>query len=116
MKWPASPSAAQSSVKKKKSPQELACDIVEGERAAQLQMSAHSAKEKTKRELIKWEAAYNTALEIERLRLKHQAEESANQWAHELMLVDRQIQLEKLRAGVGSTSSTPPVIDPVLLG
>lgn len=116
VKRPASPSAGKSSVKKKRTPQELARDIVEGERAARLQMSAHSAKEKTKRELIKREAAHNTALEIEQLRLKHQVEEGARQRAHDLMMIDRQIQLEELRARVGSTTIPipAPVFDPQL--
>ncbi|KIM56220.1 hypothetical protein SCLCIDRAFT_133132, partial [Scleroderma citrinum Foug A] len=93
---PASPSIGQSSVKKKKTPQELAHELVEGEHAARLQMTLYTSKEKTKRELIKREAACNTALEIERLHLKHQQKEADCQQAHELMMMDRQIKLEQL--------------------
>lgn len=69
---------------------------MEGEHAARLQMILYTSKEKTKRELIKREAACNTALEIERLHLKHQQKEADCQRAHELMMMDRQIKLEQL--------------------
>ncbi|KAI6005204.1 hypothetical protein F5J12DRAFT_893277 [Pisolithus orientalis] len=57
VKHPASPCTDHSSVKRKKTPQELACEIVEGEHAAQLQMSLNSAKEMTGWGHIKREAA-----------------------------------------------------------
>ncbi|KAI5982852.1 hypothetical protein F5J12DRAFT_899986 [Pisolithus orientalis] len=57
VKHPASPCTGYSSVKRKMTPQELACEIVEGECAAQLQMSLNSAKEKTRQECVKGEAA-----------------------------------------------------------
>ena len=114
LKCPASPSIGQSSVKKKKTPQELARELVEGECAARLQMTLHTSKEKTKRELIKREAARNTALEIKRLRLKHKQKEADCQRAHELLMMDRQIRLEQLQAGIGSTSMPPFALDPQL--
>ncbi|KAI5994283.1 hypothetical protein F5J12DRAFT_785843 [Pisolithus orientalis] len=75
VKHPASPCTGHSSVKRKKTTQELAHEIVEGEHAAQLQISLNSAKEKTRWECIKRETAQEMALEIEQLCLKHQQEE-----------------------------------------
>lgn len=85
---------------------------MEAERAAQMEMSHLNAKERTAREVIKRQAAQETALKIEQLCLKYQQEESAHQRAHELMMLDRQLQLEQLKMGI----RPGPVIDPQLEG
>ena len=88
------------SAKKRKTLQDHARDIVEAERAARLEITRFAAKEKTAREAIKRQAAQDTALEIERLRLEFQREEGARQRAHELAILERQIQLERIKSNI----------------
>ncbi|KAI6011736.1 hypothetical protein EDC04DRAFT_2609790 [Pisolithus marmoratus] len=116
LKHAASPTVTPSQplVKKKKTPQELAHDIVEGERAAHMEMNLVNAKERTKQEHIKRQAACETALEVEQLCLQHQQEEAACQHAHELTMMERQIYLEQLKAGIDPGPGM--VVDPALQG
>lgn len=73
------------------------------------------AREKTARKKLKHQTLANTELQ----RLQFQREEGEKQRAHEIMMMDRQIELERLRAVVGGFIS-PPIqnsqIDPSLGG
>jgi hypothetical protein len=84
-------------------------------RVTRVKIAELQAKEKTAREKVKRQTAAN----IEFQRLQFQREEGEKQRAHEVMMMDRQIELERLRAIVEGLIS-PPIqnsqIDPSLNG
>jgi hypothetical protein len=84
-------------------------------RVTRIKIAEVQAKEKTAREKLKRQTLAN----IELQRLKFQREEGEKQRAHEVMMMDRQIELERLRAMVGGLIP-PPIqnsqIDPSLGG
>jgi len=90
-------------------------DESEHMRATRIKIVEVQAKEKTAREKVKRE----TLAEIELERLRFQREEGEKQHAHEVMMMDRQIELERLRTIAGG-HIPPPIpnlaIDPYLRG
>jgi hypothetical protein len=84
-------------------------------RVTRIKIAEFQAKEKTARDKVKRQTLAN----IELQRLQFQREEGEKQRAHEVMMMDRQIELERLRAIVGGFIS-PPIqnsqIDPSLDG
>ncbi|KIK92118.1 hypothetical protein PAXRUDRAFT_13422 [Paxillus rubicundulus Ve08.2h10] len=103
-----SPAVTQSS-KKHKTPQDLVKEVADTECEARLMHEMH-ARECTTRERVKCQAAHDTAVAVEGMHLKSQAEQVAMQWAHELLMLEKQIELAHLHSGY-STS-----IDPHLQG
>jgi len=85
---------------RKKTAADLAREVADAERQARLHMTHINAKERTAREQIKQKSARKSALELEELRLRHQQEEGERQRAHELKMLERQIELERIRAGM----------------
>lgn len=84
-------------------------------RLTRVKLAEIHAKEKTAREKVKRQAF--AEVEVERLRF--QREEGEKQRAHEVMMMDRQIELERLRAIAGGHISPPILnsdIDPTLQG
>ncbi|KAI6103724.1 hypothetical protein EDD16DRAFT_1752153 [Pisolithus croceorrhizus] len=105
----ASDSPVVRSAKKCKGPQDFVADMAEAECQAHLQMNKTNAKFHIEREKIKWEAAHDTAITVECMCLEAQAEQAAAQHAHELLMMEKQIELARLCAGYPA-----PVIDPNL--
>ena len=85
--------AVSQSAKKRKTPQELIKEVADAEREVRLAMNQSNAQQCTAREQIKRQAARDTAVELESMRLKAQREEGAAQRAHELAMMERQIEL-----------------------
>ncbi|KIJ05172.1 hypothetical protein PAXINDRAFT_21546 [Paxillus involutus ATCC 200175] len=102
------------SVKKRKTAQDLVKEVADAERQARLAMNATNAKERTAREQIKRQSAHDTAIAVEHLRVKAQQEQAAAQHAHELCMMDKQIELARLQRG-GYQGALGP-IDPQLQG
>jgi hypothetical protein len=98
--------------KKCKTPQDLIKEVADAEREVRLAMNQSNAQQRTAHEQIKHQAARDTAVELECMRLKAQREEGAAQCAHELAMMEKQIELTQLQHGglVGSSA----VIDPRL--
>lgn len=105
----ASDSPVVRSAKKHKGPQDFVADMAEAECQAHLQMNKTNAKLCIEKERIKREAAHDTAITVECMHLEAQAEQAAAQRAHELLMMEKQIELARLRAGY-----PVPVIDPNL--
>ena len=91
--------ATSSSAKKRKTPQDFMKEVADAEREARLVISAATAKEKTERERIKRQTAHNTAITVEQMRIEAQEKQAIAAHAHELMMMDRQIELARLHAG-----------------
>ncbi|KAF9232196.1 hypothetical protein BU15DRAFT_81515 [Melanogaster broomeanus] len=102
------------SAKKRKTPQDLVKEVADAERQARLTMNETNAKERTVREQIKRQSAHDTALAVERLRLKVQQEQAMAQRAHELLMIDKQIELARLQHG--GSLGVLGTIDPQLRG
>lgn len=100
---------------KRKTISDMVRDESEHIRVTRIKIAEVQAKEKTAREKLKRQTLAN----IELQRLKFQREEGEKQRAHEVMMMDRQIELERLRAMVGGLIP-PPIqnsqIDPSLGG
>jgi hypothetical protein len=82
-------------------------------RLTRIKLAEIHATEKTAREKVKRQ----TFADVEVERLRFQREEGEKQRAHELMMMDRQIELERLRAISGGHISPPILnsnIDPIL--
>ncbi|KAF9236935.1 hypothetical protein BU15DRAFT_76423 [Melanogaster broomeanus] len=101
-----------SSVKKCRTPQDFMKEVADAEHEACLAISAVAAKEKTECEWIKRQTAYNTAVAVEQMRIEAQEKQAAATRAHELLMLDRQIELARLHAG----HPLPSSIDPRLQG
>ena len=111
-KWAADTQATSSSVKKRKTPQDFMKEVADAEREARLVISAAAAKEKTEHERIKHQTAHNTAITVKQMHIEAQEKQAIAARAHELMMMDRQIELAHLHAG-----HAPLVpIDPQLQG
>ncbi|KAF8442020.1 hypothetical protein L210DRAFT_987512 [Boletus edulis BED1] len=91
--------ATLSSVKKRKTPQDFMKEMADAECEARLLTSAATAKEKTKRERIKRQTAHDTAITVEQMRIEAQEKQAIAARAHELMMMDRQIELARIHAG-----------------
>ncbi|KAI6127908.1 hypothetical protein EDD16DRAFT_1516527 [Pisolithus croceorrhizus] len=102
------------SVKKHKTPQDLIKEVAHAEQEVQVSMNESNAQEKTAYEQIKCKAAHDTTVELESMQLRVQQEEAAAQHAHELAMMDKQIQLALLQWG--GQVGTSVVIDPQLQG
>ncbi|KAI5999228.1 hypothetical protein EDD15DRAFT_2363296 [Pisolithus albus] len=107
-------SSVSQSAKKRKTPQDLIKEVAHAEREVRVSMNEINAREKTARERIKRKVAHDTAVELETMRLRVQREEAAAQRAHELAMMDKQIQLALLQQG--RQVGTLGVIDPQLRG
>ncbi|KAI6000094.1 hypothetical protein EDD15DRAFT_2193544 [Pisolithus albus] len=107
-------SSVSQSAKKHKTPQDFIKEVAHAEREVQVSMNEINAREKTARERIKRKVAHDTAVELETMRLRVQREEAAAQRAHELAMMDKQIQLALLQQG--GQVGTLGVIDPQLRG
>ncbi|KAH7911006.1 hypothetical protein BJ138DRAFT_1101375 [Hygrophoropsis aurantiaca] len=110
----AAPTPTKSATKKRQTPQDFVKDVADAEREARLRMTEINAKERTAREEIKRRTAHNTALEVERLRLKYQHNEMMEnrsqaiaQREHERIMIEKQIELERVRAGFTGGSLDP---------
>src|SRR6267154_579216 len=90
------PTHNKSASKKRKSVHDMAREVADAEREARLLMNETNAKERTAREQIKRRSAFDTALAVERMRV----EQAAAQRAHELVMIEKQIELERIRAGI----------------
>jgi hypothetical protein len=98
---------------KRKSISDMVHDQGELIRVTRVKIAEVQAKEKTEREKVKRQAV--TELELEHLRF--QREEGEKQRAHEVMMMDRQIELERFRAmmaGHIGPSTSNANIDPLL--
>jgi len=96
--------------KKRKSPQDLVREVADAECQARLIMNETNAKECTAREQIKRQSAHDTAIAVEQMRIKAQEEQAAAQRAHDLLMMEKQIELARLN------SRFPVPIDPRLQG
>ena len=86
--------------------------MADAERKVRLAMNQSNAQQRMAREQIKRQAARDTAVELESMRLKAQREEGAAQRAHELAMMERQIELTRLQHG--GLVGPPAIIDPRL--
>ncbi|KAF9230751.1 hypothetical protein BU15DRAFT_83237 [Melanogaster broomeanus] len=98
--------------KKRNTPQDLVREVADADRKARLIMNETNAKERTAREQIKCQTAYDTAIAVEQLRIKAQAEQAAAQREHDILMMERQIELARLHARY----PTGATIDPQLQG
>ncbi|KIJ61907.1 hypothetical protein HYDPIDRAFT_169487 [Hydnomerulius pinastri MD-312] len=103
---------ASRSVKKRRTPQDLVKEVADAERETRLAMSTANARERTEREWIKRQSAHDTAIMVERMRLEAQEKQATASRAHDLMMMDRQIELAHINAGYPA----PGPIDPRLQG
>ncbi|KAF8835212.1 hypothetical protein BDN67DRAFT_1015742 [Paxillus ammoniavirescens] len=103
------------SVKKQKTAQDFVREVADAERQARLAMNVTNAKEHTAHEQIKCQSAHDTAIAVEHLRVKAQQEQAAAQHAHELHMMDKQIELARLQHGGYPGPQVGP-IDPQLQG
>lgn len=87
--------------KRKASIMDQITDATSALRDSQIKIAKTNAEEKTtralKREKLKRQGQFN----IELARMNHQVREAAAQRAHEVFMMDRQIQLESIKAGLG---------------
>ncbi|KAJ8580321.1 hypothetical protein M405DRAFT_834492, partial [Rhizopogon salebrosus TDB-379] len=90
------PTYAKSASKKHKSMHDMAREVADAEHEACLRMNETNAKEHTAREQIKRRSAHDTALAVERMRV----EQAAAQREHELLMMEKQIELERIWAGI----------------
>ena len=79
---------------RKKTAADLAREVADAERKARLEMNHTNAKERTACEQVKQRSAF----ELEELRLRYQREEGEHHRAHERMMIEQQIELEKIWA------------------
>ena len=96
---------------KRKSIADLFADTAAADRQSRMDLFKKSAKEKARR----LSTRENTKLQIERVRLDHQAQQAEAQRAHEMKMIERQIELERLRSAFHASpaaSHTPPVGHP----
>jgi hypothetical protein len=77
-------------------------DATSALRESQIKIAKTNAEEKTTRALEREKLKRQGQLNIELARMNHQAGEAAAQRAHEIFMMDRQIQLEAMKAGHGS--------------
>ncbi|KAF9235926.1 hypothetical protein BU15DRAFT_64469 [Melanogaster broomeanus] len=104
--------AVSQSTKKRKTPQDLVKEVADAERQARLVMNETNAKHHIEREQIKRNSAYETAVTVERMRLKVQEELAAAQRAHDLVMIEKQIELARIQAAFRADGA----IDPQLQG
>ncbi|KAF8836553.1 hypothetical protein BDN67DRAFT_983860 [Paxillus ammoniavirescens] len=104
------PVASGGSVKKCQTPQDLVKEVADAERETRLAMSTANARECTVREQIKCQSAHDTAIAVERLHIDAHDKQAAASCAHELLILDRQIELARINAGF----HVPGPIDPQL--
>jgi hypothetical protein len=91
---------------KRKTISEMVRDESEHVRVTRIKIAEVQAKEKTTREKVKRQGL--AGIELERLRF--QREEGEKQRAHEVMMMDRQIELERMRA-IAAGLISPPIQD-----
>jgi hypothetical protein len=70
-------------------------------RDSQIKIAKTNTEEKTTRALEREKLKHQGQLNIELARMHHQAGEAAAQRAHEIFMMDRQIQLEAMKTGHG---------------
>ena len=83
-------------------------EVVDAKREAHLAISAATAKEKTECEWIKHQTAHDTAVTVEWMCIEAQEKQAVAARAHELMMMDRQIELAHLHAGHASLGPIDP--------
>ena len=83
-------------------------EVADAEHEARLSISAATAKEKTECERIKRQTAHDTAVTVEQMRIEAQEKQAVAAHAHELMMMDRQIELACLHAGHASLGPIDP--------
>lgn len=109
------PSASAAKGQKRKTVSDMVWSESEHIRLTRIKIAEVYAKEKTAREKVK----RRTLAELELERLRFQREEGEKQRTHEVMMMDRQLELERLRA-VAAGRIPPPTldsnIDPMLRG
>ncbi|KAF9218608.1 hypothetical protein BS17DRAFT_770589 [Gyrodon lividus] len=98
------------SAKKWKTPQDLVKEVAGAECEACLVMNETNSRECTTCEQIKHKDAHDTAVIVEGMHIKSQKEQAAMQWAHELLMMEQQIELAHLCSGHSA------FIDPQLQG
>jgi hypothetical protein len=90
------PAYAKSASKKRMFVHDMAREVADAEHEARLRMNETNAKECTARKQIKRRSAHDTALAVERMWVEH----AAAQREHELLMMEKQIELERIRAGI----------------
>jgi hypothetical protein len=89
------------SQKRKASMMDQITDATSALRDGQIKIAKTNTEEKTTRTLEREKLKRQGQLNIELARMNHQAKEAAAQRAHEIFMMDRQIQLEAIKAGHG---------------
>ncbi|KAG9312032.1 hypothetical protein JVU11DRAFT_7310 [Chiua virens] len=86
--------------KKQKTNQESVWETAEAEHEAHIAMHAVTTKEKTTQEEIKRKSSYETTIAIEKMRLEAQDKQATADQAHQLLMMEKQIELAKIQAGL----------------
>lgn len=107
----AEPSAARAG-QKRKSMADAIHETATADRNARIKMMEVKEKEKTARAETKETIKSRTLMTLEGQRMQHQREQAALDRAHALAVLDKQIELERLRAGVAPSSMIAPVAGP----
>jgi hypothetical protein len=110
--------------KRKASMMDQIADATSALRDSQIKIAKTNAEEKTTRSLEREKLKRQGQLDIELARMNHQAGEAAAQCAHEIFMMDKQIQLAAIKAGHGSSvpyaggsggpAGVPFALDPAL--
>ncbi|KIK91256.1 hypothetical protein PAXRUDRAFT_149907, partial [Paxillus rubicundulus Ve08.2h10] len=104
------PVASGGSVKKHWTLQDFVKEVADVEWETHLAMSTANARERTVHRWIKCQSAHDTAIAVEHLRIEAHNKQAAASHAHELLILDRQIELARINAGF----HVPGPIDPQL--
>ncbi len=113
---PVKPAVSDSSSKKiipqkRKSIQDQIKDIAEQEQQNRVKIAKINAKEKTVRAKARVAEKGQMALHLKQVRMQFQHDKAEHHRVHELAMIDRQIQLELIKA---NALHPPPSIDPSL--
>jgi hypothetical protein len=115
MSKPDKPFASAVKGQKRKSISDMVRDESELIQVTRIKIAEVQANEKTAREKVKWQALAEVELEC----IRFQQDEGQKQRAHEVMMMDRQIELERFKA-IAAGRIGPPIpdtnIDPALHG
>lgn len=93
--------------------QESLEEITAAERESRAKIALEKAKEKTSRAATREKIKHQGLLAIENARMQFQREESERHRQHELLMLERQIELERVKAR-SSRHFIPDQIDPAL--
>ncbi|KAG6835294.1 hypothetical protein H0H93_003021 [Arthromyces matolae] len=112
-KLPATPSQSTKPVSrvgtghKRKAIQDLVTDVSTASRDAQIKIARIKYEQKSQGHAEREKIKRQSAFEMERLRLEHQRREGEAQRAHELAMLERQLELERLRHAPPPSSAGP---------